>query len=94
MLYDSKQYFLHFTDKKVVFDKPRGVAVNSEGDVYVADTGNNRIQKFTTFGKLLREWGSEEKEQGQFNKPRGEAVDSQGDVYVADTENSRIQKFE
>jgi DNA-binding beta-propeller fold protein YncE len=75
------------------FQGPAGVAVDSSGNVYVADTINNRIQKFTSTGAFITAWGSPGKGNGQFEYPSGVAVDAPGNVYVADTINSRIQKF-
>ena len=75
------------------FYYPRGVAVDRSGNVYVADTGNNRIQKFSPWGWFLTKWGSEGSGDGQFENPSGVAVDGSGNVYVADTDNHRIQKF-
>ena len=73
---------------------PEGIAVDSAGNVYVADTGNHRIQKFSTNGTYIRKWGGTEGTgNGQFDSPEGLAVDSAGNIYVADTLNSRIQKF-
>ncbi|ACL16750.1 PKD domain-containing protein [Methanosphaerula palustris] len=75
------------------FSSPSGVAVDSVGNVYVADVGNNRIQKFTSTGTFIKKWGSSGSGDGQFSSPSGVAVDSAGNVYVADTGNNRIQKF-
>ncbi len=75
------------------FYHPRGVAVNSNGDVYVVDSGNNRIQKFDSTGRFLIQWGSPGTGSGKFRKPAGVAVDSRGYVYVVDAGNNRIQKF-
>ena len=59
----------------------------------MADSGNNRIQKFDRDGKYFTQWGSRGNGNGQFNNPSGIAVDSLGNVYVADSGNNRIQKF-
>ncbi|HEX9440388.1 MAG TPA: NHL repeat-containing protein, partial [Roseiflexaceae bacterium] len=75
-------------------DQPRGIAVDRQGNVYVADTGNNRIQVYGPDGAPLRTIGSPGGGDGQFNEPRGIAVDRQGNVYVTDTWNARVQKFD
>jgi hypothetical protein len=75
------------------FESPGAIAVDATGNVYVADTGNNRIQKFDSQGNFLLQWGSFGSGNGQFKGPRGIAADSAGDVIVADTLNNRFQKF-
>jgi DNA-binding beta-propeller fold protein YncE len=75
------------------FNSPSGIAVDSVGNVYVADTANNRIQKFDDQGTFLLKWGSAGSGAGQFTSPNGVAVDSTGNVYVVDSANHRIQKF-
>lgn len=76
------------------FDSPKGIAVGPDGSIYVADSRNNRVQKFDSSGRYLRSWGTGGKELGQFAEPWGVAVDSRGDVYVADWWNHRVQKFD
>lgn len=72
---------------------PRGIAVDSSGRVFVADTGNKRIMVFDKDGKYLTEFGSGGFDPGQFDEPVGVAVGVDGTVYVADTWNQRIQSF-
>ena len=75
------------------FQNLDGVAVDQAGNVYVADGGNNRIQKFTADGAFLTQWGTAGAGAGQFNGPQDVAVGPDGSVYVADTANNRIQRF-
>lgn len=72
---------------------PRDVAVASNGDIYVADTYNSRIQKFNSAGVYQSQFGSAGGQNGQFNYPQGIALDSSNNIYVADTNNYRIQVF-
>jgi len=76
------------------FQDPRGIAVDETGNIYVAHSGNNRIQKFDSNGNFLTQWGSKGSGPGQFQEPWGIAVNAEGHVYVADTWNHRIQKFD
>ena len=73
------------------FQTPMDVASDGSS-VYVTDTGNNRIQKFSSGGAYLTQWGAAGAGNGQFNAPRALASDGPN-VYVADTGNNRIQKF-
>lgn len=74
-------------------NRPREVAVDDVGNVYVADTSNHRILKFDKTALLLATWGGLGSEDGQFNGPWGVAVGADGCIYVADTGNHRIQKL-
>ncbi len=77
------------------FISPKGIAVDSKnGFVYVADSGNCRIQQFDVNGEHLNSWGVFGSENGTFNGPKDVTVDSNGFVYVADSKNHRIQKFD
>jgi uncharacterized protein (TIGR03663 family) len=77
-----------------LFWGPRALALDAAGDLYVADTGNKRVQKFDRQGKFLGQWGGGGLGPGQFDEPVGLAVDGQGNIYVADTWNRRVQKFD
>jgi uncharacterized protein (TIGR03663 family) len=81
------------------FAHPRGLAFGPDGDIYVADSDNHRIQRFNSAGEFLNVWGSfadilqGDAPAGTFNQPWDLAVGPDGSVYVADTWNHRIQRF-
>ena len=75
------------------FRNPTGIATDSNGYVYVVDSGNARIQKFDQNGTYVSKWGEQGTGRGQFSTPALIAVDSSGDVYVTDTTTALIQKF-
>jgi tripartite motif-containing protein 71 len=76
------------------FDHPEAVAVDGAGDIYVADTGNNRIVELSPSGSALAQWGSRGTGDGRFHSPSGIALDAAGNVYVVDSENDRIEVFD
>jgi YD repeat-containing protein len=75
------------------FSSPKGIAVDPGGNVWVADTGNNRVQEFRPSGQWVRTFGAKGTGNGQFKEPHGVAIGPEGDVWVADTENNRVQRF-
>ncbi len=70
------------------FNQPRGIAVDSTGNVYVADTGNNRVQMFTTSWTTIASAGTA---LGSVNGATGIYVDGSNHIYIADTLNNRVQ---
>lgn len=78
------------------FNEPWGIAVGPDGSVYVADTWNHRIQKFSADGSFINTWGVPglAEQPDQFWGPRGIAVDSDNRVYVTDTGNNRVVVFD
>ena len=72
---------------------PCDVAVDSTGNVFVTDNENNRIQKFTSNGTYITQWGSPGSGDGQFNSPEEIALDSLSNIYITDIGNQRVQKF-
>lgn len=74
------------------FFGPRGVAV-ANGEIYVVDTGNERVQVFAQDGTFLRAFGGAGSESGKLTEPTGIAIGPDGNVYVADSGNGRISVF-
>ncbi|HTW42954.1 MAG TPA: LamG-like jellyroll fold domain-containing protein [Solirubrobacteraceae bacterium] len=72
---------------------PADVAVDADGDVWVADAGNNRIEEFSPTGEYLRQLGTAGSGEGQLQDPTALALDSAGDVWVADAGNHRVDEF-
>lgn len=72
---------------------PGDVALAANGDLFVVDRGNNRIERFNQEGKFVSKFGSEGTGNGQFKRPCSIAIDGGGNLYVADAGNNRIQKF-
>ncbi len=74
-------------------DSLGGIAIDMTGNVYVVDTGNNRVEKFDSQGNYITQWGTLGANNGQFNGPGGIAIDTAGNIYVVDRYNNRVQKF-
>jgi DNA-binding beta-propeller fold protein YncE len=73
------------------FAAPTNVAVGRNGEIYVTDTWNFRVQVFDPTGKFVREFGQHGVAPGSFVRPKGVAVDADGHVYVADAEFNNFQ---
>ena len=73
------------------FNLPWGVTVDFQGNVFVADWRNDRIQKFSSDGECLVGFGESGEGDGQFYRPSAVAVDREGYIYVADWGNERVQ---
>lgn len=83
------------------FSEPRGLAVDAEGDIYVADCSNHRIRKIDTkLGIVTTAAGTGQSgyndglpEEAQFKKPWGVSVDKNGFIYIADYDNHCVRKL-
>lgn len=76
-----------------MFYGPRGLAIYN-GELYVTDTGNERVQVFTLDGAFARMWGTTGSGDGNLLEPVGIAVTADGTVLVADSNNARIARFD
>ena len=83
--------------------EPKGVSVDADGNIYIADTENHRIRKVdadgiitTVAGTGSRGYSGDDGQatEGKINKPAGVSVDESGNIYIADTENHRIRKVD
>ena len=83
------------------FDRPTGVAIAANGDIFVSDghggnaSNNARVLKFSKYGRFIKTWGHQGSAPGDFDDPHDIAIGgSMGRVYVADRRNSRVQVFD
>ncbi len=72
---------------------PNGLAVDARGNVYLADTGGNRILVFSSAGALVRTVGTPGSELGQLKQPMGLSFGPDGAMYVTDFENNRLERW-
>jgi DNA-binding beta-propeller fold protein YncE len=101
-VFDADTYkFLRYIAEKAttdplgpgVLNSPNSAAVDSEGNVYVTDTFNARVQVFDAEGNFLRMWGKPGNIVGCFMRPKGIAIDRDDHVYVVDAEFNNVQVF-
>jgi PKD repeat protein len=87
---DNYQYVTQWGSS---LDRPHGIALDKNSNVYVASTFNNQIQVFDSSGTYITQWGSSGSADGTFTLPVGISVNNTGYVYVADRNNNRVQVF-
>jgi sugar lactone lactonase YvrE len=75
------------------FASARGVATDLDGNIYVADTGNSRIQKFSPQGEFMMSIGRSGNGLGQLREPSGVAIDGAANIYVTDSVSHKLVKF-
>jgi len=78
-------------DPNLAFYMPSDILLDASGNLYVLDTGNHRIQKFSPDGRFLSSYGRQGQGPGDFYYPESFGIDQRGTLYVADTNNQRIQ---
>ena len=72
---------------------PSSIAFDADDNLWLTDSGNHRVLKFTQDGQLLSAWGQQGSGPGQFQGPWGLALTDGGDVYISDWGNDRIQHY-
>lgn len=83
----------HFLTTPGDFGAPQCVAVDKDGNVYVTDTLNNRVEIFDADGNFISQFGKAGDGPGFFSRPKGIAVDGDGHIWVADSMQDRLQVF-
>lgn len=78
----------------LLLNAPSDVALDSKGNIYVADGGNFRMVKFDPGGNFVKAWGEKGKETGHFNFPHSIHIDHKDTLYITDRQNARIQLFD
>lgn len=79
--------------EKGEFNLPRDTAIAPDGSLYVVDSGNFRVEKFTADGKFISTFGSIGRQRGQFSRPKEAALDKNGNIYVTDAAFGNFQIF-
>jgi DNA-binding beta-propeller fold protein YncE len=83
----------HFLTTPGDFAAPQGVAVDADGNVYITDTLNNRVEIFDADGNFISWFGKHADGPGCFARPKGIAIDADGHIWVADEMQDRLQVF-
>ncbi len=73
---------------------PTNIAIDTDGDVYVVETSNFRVQRFTAEGRSVRIYGDIGSESGTFSRPKGIALDRNNRIYVGDAAFQNVQIFD
>lgn len=75
------------------FARPGSVAVDAQGNLWVVDSNNNRLEKFSEKGEYLSKFGTEGSGNGQLKRPTALAIDAAGNLWVTDSRNKRVEEF-
>jgi hypothetical protein len=74
--------------------RPKGITRDNNGNIYIVDEGNTRVQKFDSAGNFILSFGSQGIDTAQFDAPKDIATDEWNNIYVVDNSQSSVQKFD
>lgn len=80
-------------DENLAFNSPSDIAMDPSGNIYILDSGNQRIQKFSPEGKYLATLGRKGQGPGEFTSPSSLDIDAKGYLYVLDSDQGRLQNL-
>jgi DNA-binding beta-propeller fold protein YncE len=83
----------HYLTSPGDFAAPQGIALDADGNIYVTDTLNDRVEIFDADGNFISTFGKNGDGPGNFARPKGIAVDGDGHIWVADEMEDRLQVF-
>jgi YD repeat-containing protein len=75
------------------FNEPTAIAASPDGDVWIADRSNNRVEEFNSKDEYIAKFGTKGSANGQFDEPKAIVIDPAGNVWVADSVNNRVEGF-
>jgi DNA-binding beta-propeller fold protein YncE len=78
-------------DENLAFNMPSEIVLDDAGNLYILDSGNDRIQKFSPEGKYIVTFGRKGQGPGEFNSPASLDIDTKGNLYISDRGNRRIE---
>ncbi len=94
VVYDKNSKVIDtITQGDIPFNRPYDIVMNSKGEIYISDFGNDRIHKYSAARQHLFSFGTSGLNNGEFYGPQGLTIDEYDNLYVVDSSNHRVQKF-
>jgi len=91
--YGAKKTLIGYGSGQGQVKNPKGLFVGSKGQIYVADTGNDRVQIFKADGAYSNMFGESGSGDGNFRSPSSITMSDKGNIYVADSRNKKLKAF-
>src|ERR1022692_2914949 len=90
---DNGNSLAEFTNFGGQISNAAAMTIDSSGNLWITDTGNNRVVEINSSGVLVKTIGAPGAGDGEFSQPSGIGLDASGDVWVVDSGNDRVQEF-